>query len=412
MVEGWPVVVPKGEFSVDELILFFEIDSFIPFDDKRYESYRSSHTSARLHGEKGWIVQTVVLAGHVSQGMVFRIDDRFPEVDRIKEKIDREGDYDNISLANPGLLEILSDVDFALVNRDLTGEFRVETWTTFCEWMNEPEFLPLRKEIELILSDHVDGGVDLGRPPSFLPNTKLERAQNLPDLWKTHRDTEFEITELLDGMPISVYRVNEDGPEYMKLPGVLLDDRHFRKRSGSGISIGDHDFGETEESRSWTVVRRQRIIDAMGGLLPGSQMVLAGVLCGVGISGNPHQIGGRRFYVYSISDASCMERFTMEEADEWRRKLRRTFQLVPAISRRIRLSAFAQSIDDLMMKAEGGSFVTHERQPPKRKGLVFRALDGSLRFKAVSNEWLLGETEKLREMGEDTRRRPGPNDCV
>lgn len=263
-------------------------------------------------------------------------------------------------------------------------------------------------------TDPLDGGVDLGRPPSFLPDTRLERAQNLPYLWETHCDTEFEITELVDGMPVVVYRVNEDGPEYMKLPGVLLDDRHFRKRSGSGISIGDHDFGETEESRSWATVRRQRIIDAMGGLLPGSQMVLAGVLCGIGISGNPHQLGGRRLYVYSVSDASRMEQFTMEEADEWRKKLRRTFQLVPAVSRRIRLSAFAQSIDELMMKAEGSSFVSnnHARQLPKRKGLVFRALDGSLRFKAVSNEWLLDETEKLRDMGEDMRRRPGPNDCV
>lgn len=264
-------------------------------------------------------------------------------------------------------------------------------------------------------TDPLDGGVDLGRPPSFLlPNTKLERAQDLPDLWETHSDTEFEITELVDGMPVVVYRVNEDGPEYMKLPGMLLDDRLSRKRPGSGISIGDHDFGETEGSISWAAVRRQRIIDALGDLLPDSEIVLAGVLCGVGISGNPHQIWGRRLFVHSISDARSMKRFTMEEADEWQMKLNWTFKMVPTFSRRIRLSAFAQSIEELMMKAEGSSFVSNNQsgQLPKRKGLVFRALDGSVNFKAVSNEWLLDETEKLREMDEDTRRRPGPNDCV
>lgn len=235
----------------------------------------------------------------------------------------------------------------------------------------------------------------------------------MPNLWETHSDTEFEITELVDGMPILVYRVNEDGPEYLRLPGMLLDDRLFRKRSGSGISIGDHDYGEPEESTSWVAVTGQRIINELGDFLPGSQMVLAGVLCGVGLSGNPYKIVGRGLYVHSISDARCMKRFTMEEAHEWRTKLRQTFQLVPTFSRRIRLSAFAQSIEELMMKAEGGSFVfNHERQPPKRKGLVFRALDGSLSFKAMSNEWLLDETDKLRKMDEDTRRRPGPNDCV
>lgn len=133
MVEGWPVVVPKGQFALNELILFFEIDSFLPFHDKRYEPYRSSHTSAKLQGEKGWVVQTVKLAGHISQGMVFHMDDRFPEVTRVKERIAREGDYDDILFADPKRLKNLGLVDLALMEKDLTGEFRVETWATFCE---------------------------------------------------------------------------------------------------------------------------------------------------------------------------------------------------------------------------------------------------------------------------------------
>lgn len=86
--------------------------------------------------------------------------------------------------------------------------------------------------------------------------------------------------------------------------------------------------------------------------------------------------------------------------------------MVPTFSRRIKLSAFAENIDGLMMKAAGDSLVfNHERRLPKRKGLVFRALEMSLNFKTISDAWLLDETEKLRNMDEDARCRPGPNDA-
>lgn len=267
------------------------------------------------------------------------------------------------------------------------------------------------------MKDRLDGGNDLGHPPTFLLDSTLERAQNLPNLWETDGDTEFQVTEMLDGMPMMVYHVDEDGPEYLKLPGMLLDDNlvgsRFRKRSGSGISIGNHDYGETEDSTSWAAVRRQGIIDELEDYLPRSQVALAGVLYGEGISGNPHEINGCRFYVYSMSDPRSMDWLTTEEIEEWRDKLDGTFQLVPIFARRIRLSAFAQNIDELMLKAEGGSCVFKQERPPKRKGLVFTTLDGSFCFKVISNDWLLDETEKLRKAGEDKIvSRPGPGDCV
>lgn len=147
MIKGWPVVVPKGQFALNELILYFEIGSFLPFHDKRYEPYRSSHTSAELHGEKGWVVQTVKLAGHISQGMVFHIDDHFPEVIRIKKKISDQGVYSGILFANLGYKH-LSLVDMALREKDLTEELRVKRWATFREWSNGPRLLAFRRKTD------------------------------------------------------------------------------------------------------------------------------------------------------------------------------------------------------------------------------------------------------------------------
>ena len=138
LVGCWPVVVPKGQFSVDELILYFEIGSFLPFDDKRYEPYRSSHTSAQLHGERGWVVQTVKLARHISQGMVFRLDDQFPEAIRIKDSMSFEDDYDYDQFSRADCEnQDLSLADLSLMTKDLTGDFHVKRWATFCEYSHE-----------------------------------------------------------------------------------------------------------------------------------------------------------------------------------------------------------------------------------------------------------------------------------
>lgn len=123
MIGGWPVVVIKGQFSAGQLVLYFEIDSFLPFNDKRYEYYHPSHTFAALHGQKGWVVQTVKVAGHVSQGMVFCIDDKFPEVFCILKDLEarRDGIYD------------IKEVHEEMMGMDLTDELKVKKWTTFCE---------------------------------------------------------------------------------------------------------------------------------------------------------------------------------------------------------------------------------------------------------------------------------------
>lgn len=67
-----------------------------------------------------------------------------------------------------------------------------------------------------------------------------------------------------------------------------------------------------------------------------------------------------------------------KQAEELRDTLDNTFQLVPTFSQRLRLSAFAENIDDLMMKAEG-SFSLRNAE-----GLVFDAVGGSLSFKQAS----------------------------
>jgi RNA ligase (TIGR02306 family) len=87
IVKGWTVVVKKGEFQVGDLVVYCEIDSFLPLRSQ-FEFLRAS--SYRKMGEKeGFRIRTAKLRGQLSQGIVFSIS-LFPELKEIDRKIDTD----------------------------------------------------------------------------------------------------------------------------------------------------------------------------------------------------------------------------------------------------------------------------------------------------------------------------------
>lgn len=123
-VDGWPVVVEKGRFAVNQRVLYFAIDRVLPFLDKRYEPYRFSHFLVESHGQKGWAVQTVKYKGHISQGMAFPVNDSFPELICARESIEKFCGH-----RYPKVVEGI------LLDLDLKEAFQIRKWITFCKYI-------------------------------------------------------------------------------------------------------------------------------------------------------------------------------------------------------------------------------------------------------------------------------------
>lgn len=66
---GWNVVVFHGQFSVGQLVLFFEIDSFIPAIGGRF-AWENSRDLTEFQGMKGFHVRSQVFDKQISQGLV------------------------------------------------------------------------------------------------------------------------------------------------------------------------------------------------------------------------------------------------------------------------------------------------------------------------------------------------------
>lgn len=148
-VLGWSLVVKKGEFSLGDKAVYFEIDSIVP--DTQIFSFLKP---------RGLRVRTVKLRGQISQGVALPLA-FFPNI--------------------PKDIEVGADVT---------------------------ELLGIKK-YEPIIPAHLSGRV-LGAFPSFLHKTDETRIQSVPDVLHRHRGKTFYITEKVDGSSMTVFYNNGD----------------------------------------------------------------------------------------------------------------------------------------------------------------------------------------------------------
>ncbi len=153
---GWPVVVKKGEFSVDDLGLFLEIDSWAPHELAPFLS--KGKEPRELNGVKGERLRTIKLRGQLSQGLLL------PVSSIVQDGVDgSESPY--------------------IEGNDVTELLGIQKW-------------------EKPIPTHLRGQIR-GSFPSWLRKTDQERVQNLDG--QINWDDEYEVTVKLDGSSMSIW---------------------------------------------------------------------------------------------------------------------------------------------------------------------------------------------------------------
>lgn len=82
------MTVRKGEWMAGEQVLYFEIDSFIPVRDGRFDWEEYGYLVS-YGGEMGHHVRSRVYRRDISQGLILDTE-RFPEVEEVLESLMRE----------------------------------------------------------------------------------------------------------------------------------------------------------------------------------------------------------------------------------------------------------------------------------------------------------------------------------
>ncbi len=321
IVDGWQCVTKKGEFQVGDLGVYFEIDSFLPIDDKyeflRKSSYKKIMNPLAGQREEGFRLKTVKLRGQVSQGMILPLN-FFHELQN-------------------------SDQAFS-EGYDLT------------ELLNIDKFDPP-------LSANL-AGVAKGLFPSFIQKTDQERIQNLIEYFSIYKETEFEVTEKVDGTSMTVY----------------LSEGNF------GVCSRNLELVDAQDNGLWKMAKELKLEPALR--QRNQNIAIQGELIGEGIQKNPLRIKGQQFLVFDIylidehKYASGKDRQTiMQYLQTFGNILH-----VPIVYPASKVFEEHNDISSLLNFAAGKSFINPNVE---REGLVFKAVDGSLSFKVVSNKYLL-----------------------
>lgn len=166
VVDGWTVVVQKGEYEPNDRTVFLEIDSWVPTELAPFLS--KGKEPREYNGVKGERLRTIRLRGQLSQGLLLPIS------------------------------ILPDDLQGSPTGSDLTEYLNIQKWEA-----------PINAQL---------AGVVRGNFPPFIPKTDQERIQNC---WKhvlMHMDEVFEVSQKLDGSSCTVYYTRH--PEYGEDFGV------------------------------------------------------------------------------------------------------------------------------------------------------------------------------------------------
>ena len=156
IVDGWKIVIKKGEFTVGDLAVYCEIDSWIPTE---LAPFLSKGKEPRVYeGIKGERLKTVKLRGQLSQGLLLNLDIVLPDTNSFQE-----GD-------------------------DVSEVLNIVKWDR-----------PMPAQL---------AGLAKGNFPSLIPKTDQERVQNLVKEIEAAKSLQFEVTEKLEGSSMTVYMID------------------------------------------------------------------------------------------------------------------------------------------------------------------------------------------------------------
>lgn len=338
-VGGWRCVVARGMAAGDKAV-YFEIDSLLPRDDKRFafcEKYK-------------WRVKTqrMCRGAVLSQGLLMPVS-AFPELQGLEPGDDVTALL-RVSYWEPGAGERKAKAPdkYALMARRHKKLFaaRPIRWLMGRDWGRRLLFLIFgrRKDIR-------------AEWPRWVGRTDEERVQNIP--WILEPDTQWVATEKIDGMSATFT---------MKRHGKLIVCSRNRV-------VTDGVWAEVAER-----YHAKEVLEALLKARPTAKWVtVQGEAYGAGVQKRDYGNGGHRFAAFNLIYSDTGRVGTIEMV---RTLTKLGVPCVPVLGENWVLP---KTVDEVIDIATGDSMI----DGGMREGIVFRSPDGGQSFKAVSNEYLL-----------------------
>jgi RNA ligase (TIGR02306 family) len=345
---NWVCVVKKGEFAANAWGVYFEIDSFLP-KEERYD-FLDGRSNKTMDGVEGYRLKTVKLKKQISQGLLMPLS-AFPEITN-----PQEGD-DVTELLN---IKLYEPPDARQSGRQMSNDCKLRPF------------------------------------PPFVRKTDQERIQSFGTLQLLMLDNrKYEVTEKIDGTSATYYFNNGRLGVCSRNHEVstAFDKMNIFQRFIHWITkIFFEGKNETKSDVSKSVYEDMAIKYNLWKTLPelceelGVNLAVQGEIAGTSISSNRLKLDGADLHVFDVFNINKQEYMDAEERYEIARRL--GLQHVPVIDKSYSLNLNETPIEKLIELADGKSALSDN----PREGLVYKSRNDNtsqVSFKVISNNYLL-----------------------
>lgn len=376
-VGGWQVVVKKGEVTTGDLVVYAEIDSFLPDGNPAWQ-FLVDKQGREFNGVRGHRLRTVKLRGQISQGFIVPLS-ALPQITDPQENVDYAELLGVVKWEPPLPAELAGQAE------GLFPSFIRKTDQERCQNMVDEIFgyedskvlieglAPEQADQEAILSGRL--AVEDGKVYS------VRTA-------KADRDARYEVSLKMDGSSCTVFAKRELMEDGAPATVIGVCSRNLQ------LKVNEANANNTFIS----VALKSGLLNALEKLARDGEgnVAVQGELVGEGIQGNQEKIKGHQLFVFDIQDLDKQTYLTPEERRVFMEKLY-GMGVSPDLVKHVPILHVGTSLQELGIHsmAELLAFADGPSLNPtaKREGLVFKRMDGQFSFKAISNQYLAKEKD-------------------
>lgn len=340
IVDGWQIIVKKGEYEIGDKTVFVEIDSVLP-EKEEFEFLRKNK----------FRIKTMKLAGTLSQGICFPLS-LLPQ----NKEYNLEDDVTEIL----GVTKYEPNED----NRDIEEQPREVS-----KKYKHPIFQYLFKYAwirKLVLPKKQNKGF-----PEFISKTDETRIQNMPFILKDKSNT-YVVREKVDG---------QSGTFFLR----KMDKKWPWQKHNYDFGVCSRNMRLWNETNSsyWFVANKYKIKEVLKDLIGKNDFVaIQGECISPKVQGNKYKVNEPYLFAFNLiypnGKVSCLEgeKILNEYGIKWCPLVAKDFVL-------------PDTVNDLLDYAAGKSALYNTL----REGIVLRNYSKGTSFKAVSPEFLIKHGE-------------------
>ena len=372
LIGGWRVIVQKDQFHVGEPAIYFEIDSRVPADRECFAFLEKRH----------YKVKTLKMCKTISQGLLMHPSDfgwtTDSNISISGAIIDDEG---NIHYANDESRFLTKQLGVTYADEEdnqrkaapvdkykkMAGRHPKIFKKPFARWLMKYSWG--RKLMFFFFGKKKD---KKGGWPSWVQKTDEERVQNMP--WILKDEGNWIATEKIDGTSTTFT---------MKRGKFDRKSFYVCSRNVCFDTIEKPCYYDTNVY--WEMAKKYKLFEVLSDMLdknPDEEWItIQGETYGATVQKRDYSIEDRDLAVFNLIYSSKGRVGTMEMIDTLSHY---NVPCVPVIEEQMKINQF-ENVDTILNYAEGNSQI--DGKP--REGIVFRSIDGTKSFKAVSNTFLL-----------------------